>query len=106
MGQHKEALAAQLRWAEADSDNPEPIRQLIDTLIDDGDATTAVKEVAAAHLTEVQRKDPNVQVELGRAMLIAGDKTAGTAVLTAVLTSVQKNPDDDPCSCISNDVRG
>jgi tetratricopeptide (TPR) repeat protein len=104
MGQHKEALAAQLRWAEADSDNPEPIRQLIDTLIDDGDATTAVKEVAAAHLTEVQRKDPNVQVELGRAMLIAGDKTAGTAVLTAVLTSVQKNPDDDPCSCISNDV--
>jgi len=25
-------------------------------------------------------------------------------VLTAVLTSVQKNPDDDPCSCISNDV--
>jgi tetratricopeptide (TPR) repeat protein len=91
MGQRKESLATMRRWAEVDPDNPEPIRQILDALIRAGDAAAAVKEFAAARLSDEARKDLSLQVELGRAMLISGDKTHGAAVLVAVLKST-----DDP----------
>jgi len=91
MGQRKESLAVTRHWAEVEPDNPKPISQIIDALIRAGDAAAAVKEFAAAHLSDEARKDLSLQVNLGRAMLLSGDKTRGAAVLVAVLQRT-----DDP----------
>jgi tetratricopeptide (TPR) repeat protein len=65
--------------------------QLLNMLIEDGDAKTAVAEGEAA-LTRLPAdgKNQTVRIELGQAYLLAGDKEKGRTALEAVL----KNADD------------
>ena len=90
LGQRKQAADSLRAWSKADPVDPAPVGYLIDLLIADNDAGTAVSEGEAA-LTRlpVDGKNDNVHVSLGNAYLMAGDKTKGGAMLRAVLETSQ-----------------
>lgn len=89
-GQHKDAADSLRAWSKADPVDPAPVGYLIDLLIADNDAGTAVSEGEAALMRlPVDGKNDNVHVSLGNAYLMAGDKTKGGAMLRAVLETSQ-----------------
>jgi tetratricopeptide (TPR) repeat protein len=90
-GLKKDAIITLRAWAAADPSNPDAAARLMNMLLDDGDATSALTagESALAHLSETSQKDEAFQLALGRAQLKAGNKDKGTATLQALLKSSQ-----------------
>ncbi len=91
-GKKKEAMDSLRAWERADGSNPAPVTQLISMLREDGDGRGAVKEGndALARLPVAAKKDEALQMEIGRAQILAGDTRAGTATLEAVLSTTER----------------
>ena len=91
LGQREDAMAVLRAWSKADPMDPAPVAQLLNMLLEDGDAKTAVAEGEAA-FTRLPAEGHNdfARIALGRAYLKAGDKAKGQAALEMVL----KNTDD------------
>ena len=87
--QRKDAMATLNDWSVADSTDPLPARKLISLLVEDGDATAAVKEGkdALLRLPKEGRKDDHLQIQLGRAEILSGDKAGGIKRIHALLAS-------------------
>ncbi len=90
-GKKQEAMASLRAWEIADTSNPAPVVQLMAMLLEDGDGRGAVKEgdAALARLPEHGKKDEALQMEVGRAQMLAGDTQAGTRTLVAVLSTTE-----------------
>jgi tetratricopeptide (TPR) repeat protein len=89
--QRKEAMETLHDWALAEPDDPLPVSKLIALLVEDGDTATAIKEgkAALAGLPEDLRHEDRLQIELGRAQILSGNKTEGSASLRAVLAHAE-----------------
>jgi tetratricopeptide (TPR) repeat protein len=79
-------------WSIAEPANLQPAMKLVMLLAEDGDAAAALREgkAALARMPEEIRgrhdlDDDRLQVELARAQILGGDKTAGAAAVSAVL---------------------
>jgi tetratricopeptide (TPR) repeat protein len=91
LGQRRDAKDSLRAWTKADPVDPAPVTQLLNMLIDDGDAKTAVAEGEAAFTRlPADGKNETARIALGQAYLLAGDKEKGRTALEAVL----KNADD------------
>lgn len=90
-GLKKDAITTLRAWAAADPSNPTPTEKLMNMLLDDGDAASAVAagEAAHAHLSDTAQNDEAFQLAYGRAQLKAGSKDKGAATLQALLKSSQ-----------------
>lgn len=88
-GLKKDAIITLRAWAAADPSNPDAAARLMNMLMDDGDATSALTagESALAHLSETAQKDEAFQLALGRVQLKAGSRIKGAATLQALLNS-------------------
>jgi tetratricopeptide (TPR) repeat protein len=91
LGQRDEAKKTLQQWASVEENNPAPSSWLVSMLLEDKDAAAAVKaaESAIARLPEEKKKDETLQLQLGRAQLMAGMKEKGRATLLAVLQTTQ-----------------
>jgi tetratricopeptide (TPR) repeat protein len=91
LGQRKDAMDALRAWSKSDPVDPGPVAQLLNLLLNDGDAKTAVAEGEAA-FTRLPAEGHNefARIALGQAYLKIGDKAKGQAALEMVL----KNTDD------------
>ena len=90
--QRKDVEACLHDWAVADITNPLPARKLMDLLVEDGNAAAAVTvgKDALVRLPEKARTDDFLQIELGRAEILSGDKTSGVA---RIHSAMERNPD-------------
>ncbi len=83
----KDSLRA---WIKADPVDPAPVAQLLGLLIEDSTPAVAIREGEAA-LRNLPADGSNeyVQISLGQAYLMAGDKPKGSALLAGVLKDTQ-----------------
>jgi tetratricopeptide (TPR) repeat protein len=90
MDQRKDAMDSLRAWCKADPVDPAPVAQLLNMLIADGDAKTAVAEGEAA-FTRLPADGHNeyARIALGQAYLAAGEKQKGQAALETVLKNSQ-----------------
>ncbi len=91
LGERNEAEKTLQQWAFVEENNPAPSARLVSMLLEDKDAAAAVKaaESAIARLPEDKKKDETLQLQLGKAQLMAGMKEKGRATLLAVLQTTQ-----------------
>jgi tetratricopeptide (TPR) repeat protein len=82
-----EATATLRAWAAADPTDPSPPSQLMTMLIDDGDAPAAVAlgQAALPKLAEDPKTQEAFRLKLGDALIAAGKKSEGKAMLEAIL---------------------
>jgi tetratricopeptide (TPR) repeat protein len=86
-GDAKDTLRA---WMKSDPVDPAPVTQLLNMLIEDGDAKTAVAEGEAAFTRlPADGKNETARIELGQAYLLAGEKEKGRTALEAVLKNAE-----------------
>lgn len=90
--QRKDAEATLHTWTNADINDPLPARKLMDLLVEDGNAAAAVTvgKDALIRLPEKARIDDFLQIELGRAEILSGDKAGGIA---RIHSAIDRNPD-------------
>jgi tetratricopeptide (TPR) repeat protein len=90
--QRKDAEATLHDWTVADSADPLPARKLMDLMVEDGDAAAAVTvgKDALIRLSEKARIDDFLQIELGRAEILSGDKAGG---IKRIHAAMERNPD-------------
>ncbi|HEY6374482.1 MAG TPA: DUF3857 domain-containing protein [Edaphobacter sp.] len=91
LGQRKEAEKTLQQWTSVEESIPAPSIRLVSMLLEDKDGAAAVKvaESAVARLPEDKKKDEALQLQLGKAQLMAGMKEKGRATLLAVLQTTQ-----------------
>jgi tetratricopeptide (TPR) repeat protein len=90
LGQRKEAIDTLRGWTKADPVDPAPVTQLLNMLLEDGDAKTAVAEGEAAFARlPAEGKNDEARIALGQAYLKAGDKAKGQAALETVLKNAE-----------------
>ena len=90
-GLNKDAIITLRAWVAADPSNPQAAGTLMDLLLKNGDAASAMAagESALVRLPETARKDWSFQFTLGQVQIAAGEKDKGTATLVALLNSSQ-----------------
>jgi len=90
LGQRKDALDSLRAWCKADPVDPAPVAQLLNMLIADRDAKTAVAEGEAAFKRlPADGHNDYARIALGQAYLAAGEKQKGQAALETVLQNSQ-----------------
>src|ERR1039458_2647134 len=90
LGQRADAKDTLRAWMKADPVDPAPVTQLLNMLIEDGDAKTAVAEGEAAFARlPADGKNETARIALGQAYLLAGDKEKGRTALEAVLKNAE-----------------
>jgi tetratricopeptide (TPR) repeat protein len=91
LGRRDEGKETLKRWAVVQPDNPLPAGMLVSVLLEDKKAAEAVSvaESAVATLPDDKKKDATLQLELGKAQMMAGKKEQGRATLLALMQSTE-----------------
>ena len=91
LGRRDEGMKTLKQWAESEQDNPQPSVRLVNMLLEDKKAAEAVSEAetAISRLPGGKKKDESLQLELGRAQIMAGSKEKGEATLLALMQSTE-----------------
>jgi tetratricopeptide (TPR) repeat protein len=89
LGNRKEGMETLRTWAAANSSDMTPILRLVTMLLDDGNAKDAVFEATTAVARDPEKKNERLQLLLGRAYVMEGQKKLGCETLLALMQSTQ-----------------
>lgn len=87
LGHRKEGMETLRTWAAANSSDVTPTLRLVTLLLEDGNAKDAISAATTAVARNPEKQDDRLQLLLGRAYVMAGQKKEGHETLLALMQS-------------------
>jgi tetratricopeptide (TPR) repeat protein len=91
LGHRKEGMETLRAWAAANGSDVTPVLRLVTMQLEDGNAKDAVSDATAALAREPEKKNERLQLLLGRAYVMAGQKKEGYETLLSLMQSTQSS---------------